>query len=206
MKTIAIIGQKGGTAKTSLATILSVAAEKAGLMTVAIDLDPQASLSKWSDRRDDDAPSVIDAQPARVQRTLEKAKELGAGLVVIDTAGRAEMAAQEACNAADLVILPTQPTMADLETVRASQNIVKVAGVKASFAVLTRVKSPRAFEEAAEILEGQGVQVCPHQIGERVAYQYAFTAGSTPQEYDPSGKAAQESKLVYEFTHKLLNL
>ena len=59
MKTLAILSRKGGTGKTTLATHLSVAAERAGHTTALIDLDPQSSAAKWRDNRDGDTPAVI---------------------------------------------------------------------------------------------------------------------------------------------------
>ena len=47
MKTVALISQKGGAGKTTLAAGLAVAGERAGLTTVLLDLDPQASAAKW---------------------------------------------------------------------------------------------------------------------------------------------------------------
>ncbi len=49
MKTVAILSRKGGTGKTTIATNLAIAAEKAGHTTALIDLDPQASAAKWGD-------------------------------------------------------------------------------------------------------------------------------------------------------------
>ena len=47
MKVLSIVSQKGGTGKTTLATHLSVEAERNGHTTALIDLDPQASAAKW---------------------------------------------------------------------------------------------------------------------------------------------------------------
>lgn len=206
MKVISIIGQKGGTGKTTLAEILSVAAELEGIVTAAIDLDPQASLCHWSDLRGMDSPIVIDTQPGRLPKTLETAKAQGVGLCIIDTAGRAEQAALAACKAADLVLIPVQPTVTDLKTVEAAADIIKLAGNPRSIVVLTRVK-PRGerHSETMEWLKGQGFDVCPHYLGDRVTYQDASGAGRTPQEFEPLGKAAFECKQVFEFARNLVN-
>ena len=179
MNTIAIIGQKGGTGKTTLAEILAVAAELDGIVTAAIDLDPQASLCHWSDLRGADTPIVIDTQPARLPKTLETAKSQGVGLCVIDTAGRAEQAALAACKAADLVLIPVQPTVTDLKTVEAAADIIKLAGSPKSVVILTRVK-PRGDRhiETTEWLKAQGFEVCSVFLGDRVTYQDAAGAGA----------------------------
>jgi chromosome partitioning protein len=207
MKTISIIGQKGGTGKTTLAQILVVAAEQAGVTAAGIDLDPQVSLCAWADLRSAEAPAITDAQPGRLTRTLETARKEGVGLCVIDTAGRAEEASLAACKAADLVLIPVQPSLADLSTVEAALNLVRLAGAPPNLAILTRVK-PRGerHKETMEWLKAQGLEVCPAVLGDRVTYQDAFAAGQTPQEFEPGGKAAAESKQVYEFVCKLINL
>ena len=51
MRTIAFLTQKGGTGKTTLTASLAVAAADAGERVIAFDLDPQASLVHWGERR-----------------------------------------------------------------------------------------------------------------------------------------------------------
>jgi chromosome partitioning protein len=70
MRTIAIISQKGGAGKTTLAVHLAVYAEQSGLTTAVIDLDPQATAAKWGDRREEAPPGVISAQAARLPQLL----------------------------------------------------------------------------------------------------------------------------------------
>ena len=93
MRVIAIVAQKGGTGKTTLTVSLAVAAMQAGRSVVIVDLDPQATTSKWSDRREAESPAVVSAQPARLSLVLQAAGKAGADLVFIDTPPRAKQAA-----------------------------------------------------------------------------------------------------------------
>src|SRR4051794_33713514 len=54
MKIISVVCQKGGAGKTTIATNLAVLAERAGFPTVLFDLDPQATATKWGDKREGD--------------------------------------------------------------------------------------------------------------------------------------------------------
>ena len=70
MTTIAILSQKGGAGKTTLAINLAGAAEAAGHQVVIIDLDPQASAKAWYDRRGKEHPVVVSAQAAALAEVL----------------------------------------------------------------------------------------------------------------------------------------
>ena len=75
MITVAIISQKGGSGKTTIAVHLAVCAELQGQPTLILDLDPQASASAWLNRRSDDTPEVLAADPGQLAGLLQKAKE-----------------------------------------------------------------------------------------------------------------------------------
>ena len=179
MHTIALIAQKGGTGKTTLALSLAVAAAQDGLQSVIIDLDPQATACNWSDRRSSDSPVVIDAQAARLPAALEKAAQAGVDFVVIDTPARSEQSALAAAKAADLVIIPCRPQAYDLETVPNTLEIVKLAGSKPALTVLNAI-APQGnrHEQARAYLDGLGVPVCHQMIGTRAAFGDAGTAST----------------------------
>ena len=61
MIAIALIAQKGGTGKTTVALTLAVAAEQAGRTVIVLDIDPQATACRWADRREATTPVVLDA-------------------------------------------------------------------------------------------------------------------------------------------------
>jgi chromosome partitioning protein len=193
MKTIALIAQKGGTGKTTIAVALAVAAHRAGLFTAVIDLDPQASACRWRDRRGNEPPDVADAQPARLPQALERARGAGADLIVIDTPARSEQSALAAAQVADLVIIPCRPQALDLETVPNSLTILKLAGSRPACAVLNAVPSRGdRQDQAAAALRSEGLNVLPAMLGSRAAYGDAMAIGQSAQEYEPSGRAAAE--------------
>ena len=95
MQTIALVCQKGGAGKTTLAIHLAVEAAAHGLRTLLLDLDPQASAARWADRRRPAATDVDVAvdSPARLEAALLHAEREAYNLVVLDTAPHADQAA-----------------------------------------------------------------------------------------------------------------
>src|SRR3546814_12258217 len=85
MPTIAIISQKGGAGKTTLALHLAAAAEDSGHTALVIDVDPQATASQWAAWRQDAPPVVIDSAPPRLAAQIEPAPGRGAAVRVIAT-------------------------------------------------------------------------------------------------------------------------
>src|SRR3546814_21081834 len=82
MPTIAIISQKGGAGKTTLALHLAAAAEDSGHTALVIDLDPQATASQWAAWRQDVPPVVLDSAPPRLAAKIEPATDQAAELIV----------------------------------------------------------------------------------------------------------------------------
>jgi chromosome partitioning protein len=158
MRTIALIAQKGGTGKTTLALSLAVAARQDGKVAVIIDLDPQATACNWGDGRKMDAPVIVDAQPARLQKALEKAAESGVDLAIIDTPARSERSALAAAKLADLIHIPCRPQIYDMETIPNSREIVSLAGGKPAFVILNAVPHREARQiEVADAIKSMGM-------------------------------------------------
>lgn len=199
MKTLAVISQKGGVGKTTLATALAVAAERDGRRAALFDLDPQASATFWFDTREAETPAVASVQPARLEHMLEAARQAGCGLAVIDTPPFAKDIAFEAAQLADFILVPTRPAVFDAKAVVRTLAMVKGYG-KPSAVVLTFCQ-PFGSDtaDAAEAVARIGAALCPARIGQRVAHSRAQQTGLTAQEVEPDGKAAEEIKQLYEF-------
>jgi chromosome partitioning protein len=200
MKVIAILSQKGGVGKTTLATCLAVAAEADGKTVALLDLDPQATACLWSDEREAETPTVSSLQAVRLGAVIAAAKKHGTDMVIIDGAAVARDVAQLAAEHADFVLIPTRATMFDTLSMGHTLGIVQKLGKPASV-VLTFV-SPQG-REAGEVIEGLnelGAEVCPVTIGNRKAYYRAQANGLAAQEFEPKGAAADEIDRLYKYT------
>lgn len=194
MKTVAIISQKGGAGKTTLALHLAGAANAAGVVSLILDTDPQATASKWSQWRKGAEPDVIDcASPPLLAKKLEQAASLGAEFAVIDTPPHADSMSAAACRVADLILIPCRPRAFDLDAIQTTADLIKASG-KPGFVVFTAgpQRAIHLYAEAAEIVAGFGLNVAPVVMSERAAFHHATGAGKLAPEIEPDGKAAAE--------------
>ena len=199
MKTLAILSRKGGSGKSTFAVHLAVAAEKAGHTTALIDLDPQASAVKWSNRREGDSPVVISAHSTLLDQVLETAEENGVSLCILDTSPHSESAALDAAKVADLAVIPSRPAIFDLEAVGDTIQIADMAKVPVRV-VLNGVKpSGSVVIKAQKALEIYDVPCAPCTLGDRVAFSHSVVDGITAQEYEPKGKASREVAVLYSY-------
>lgn len=207
MRTIALINQKGGVGKTTVALHLATAFHQANAATLILDLDPQASASEWHDAREAELPHVESIQPARLAKAISTAQEIGTDVLILDTAPHAESTALEAARSADLVIVPCQPSIMDLRAMRKTVELLKLVRVPA-FAVLNSVPAFGTIaDEAAEMIEGGlGLKVCPVRLGDRVAYNRSLITGQTALEFEPHGKAAREIEQLHMWTCEQLGM
>jgi cellulose biosynthesis protein BcsQ len=142
-----------------------------------------------------------------VEAVLAQAAENGADLVIIDTAGRTNDAALAAAKAADLVLVPLQPSLLDLGTVKGTLHIIRMGGGPPALAILTRVKATGSSHEAAsQWLKQHNLAVASAMIGERVIYQHAYARGLGVGEAEPNGKAAQEIQQLYMLASQHVDL
>ena len=200
MPTIAIISQKGGAGKTTLAVHLAAAAQDAGMVALIVDTDPQATASLWATWRQDNPPEVIDSPPPRLAAKIRQAQEQGAQWILIDTPPHADSAARAAVEVADLILIPCRPSAFDLSAIETTAKLVQLLR-KPAYVVF--VAGPpnafRVYQEAGELVESYGTRPCPFQVPDRAAYRHASAEGRTVMELEPAGKAAEDIRQLYEW-------
>ncbi|MCW6512275.1 ParA family protein [Lichenifustis flavocetrariae] len=201
MKIVAIISQKGGVGKTTLATALAVASEAHGRQSAVFDLDPQASATFWKDMRAAEAPAVASVAASRLGHMLKAAEEGGCQLAIIDAPPFAKDIAFEAAQRADFILIPTRPAVLDVMAMTKTLELVKHYA-KPAAVVLTfcPTQGGREIADAEDTVKALGATLAPVRIHTRVSYPRAQQTGQTAQEFEPDGKAAQEIQQLYEYT------
>ena len=208
METLAIIAQKGGSGKTTLAVHMAVCAAMQGHKVALIDIDTdQGSAFDWNESR---APErKFDAKKttaAELPGLLQKAQAAGIGLTIIDTAPHTDKEATAAAKLADFVLIPCRPSRFDLRAV--AHTIVAVRATKAPCAIIINA-APHGFrliEEAREALAKSGVTVLANVVHQWAALSHAVTGGLSIHEYEPGSLAADEIEQLYQAITKFLDL
>lgn len=203
MKTVALVAQKGGTGKSTIAVHLGVCASRQDKSVAIVDLDPQASVASWAERRLADDVSVVQARIQELPRLLGDAKSQGADLVIIDTAGRADTVAMQVMELSDVVLVPCRPFINDLEASRRTAEQVKTARPKRAAFVLNAVPAAGTRHIEARVALEPLLSVAPVHLHQYVAFGDAMNDGRSVEELDPHGKAAHEIRLLYRWLMKL---
>lgn len=203
MTVIAIVSQKGGSGKTTLAVNLAACATHAKTPACIIDTDPQATAAAWGDWRGDFLPVVVTSPPARLARTIDNALKQEVELVVIDTPPHAEAAMREAIKAADLVLIPSRPRAFDLHALEPVAELIELSGTPA-YVVFNAVPggATRQLAEATESAKNMGLQTCPVSFGERADFHRSSAKGEVAAEIDINGKAAREAAALWKWARK----
>jgi chromosome partitioning protein len=192
MYVIAIVSQKGGVGKSTIAVHLAAEAHAQGQRVLLLDLDPQGSAMEWANRRGDRPPDVSGANPASVNKEIDRARNDGYDLVLIDTAPHADHAALQSARAADLVLIPCRPSTFDIAAISATLDLCKLANKQAVVVLNAAPTRSRVTAEAEEAIAEKGGTVSPVVIRQRVAFQHCLIDGRTAAEFEPGGAAADE--------------
>jgi chromosome partitioning protein len=201
MKTIVIANQKGGSGKSTLTVHLAVAAEAAGDGPAIIsDTDPQGTAGDWFNQRRAAKIETPRYSPLTLNGLADKIEALddaGAAYLFIDTAPSVGAVNAELFAVADLILIPLNPTPADLRALIKGLPLIKQSGKPFKF-LLSRVRpNLRNNDSTAMALESLGL-VLPARMHERVVYAETFAHGKTALEVEPKGAAAQEMFALWQ--------
>ena len=207
---VTIAQRKGGAGKTTLAAQLVVAWARHGVRVAALDIDPQGSLAAWVGVRRarlGGKPIGFDfaALPGwRAAQWIED-RARASDLVVIDGPPHAETEARVAVRAAELVLIPVQPSLLDLWATEATSEWRATSGD--ALVVLNRVP-PRSSltDRIAADLDGAGTMIAASRIGDRVALVRAMAQGLGVVESPAASPAALEIEALADEVRHICRL
>ena len=209
MHVIAVLNQKGGSGKTTIATHLARALQLDGDGVLLIDSDPQGSARDWAAVREDQPVTVVGIDRPTIERDLKQIARKD--FVVIDGAPQAADLAVSAIKAADFVLIPVQPSPYDIWATADLVELVKQrievtdGRLQAAFVVSRAIKGTKIGAEVAETLADYGLPVLVSRITQRVSYPGTAAAGTTVLDSEPTGAAAAEVRaLSTELKQKLI--
>src|SRR5690348_5073204 len=198
---IAVVNQKGGAGKTTIALNLAAAFAAERQRVLLIDADPQQTAQDWAAIRQSPPPfQVVGLVKPVLHRDLPK-MAADYDQVVIDGAPRNYEVARSAIAAADLVLIPVQPSGADFWASRETVGLVKEMLTiketqKSVFVVSRKIGRTVLGRDISEALAEFGIPILHAGTTQRVAYAEALTEGTTVIEQQPNGPAADEIRAI----------
>ena len=161
MKVIAVLNQKGGSGKTTIATHLARALQLQGSSVLLVDSDKQGSARDWSAVDESNPVTVIGLDRPTLDRDLKNISDK------------------------DFVVIPVQPSPYDIWATSDLVDLVKQRiemtdnKLKSAFVVSRAIKNTKIGTEVSEVLTEYGLPVLDAKIVQRIAYPNSAAIGKT---------------------------
>ena len=205
---VAVVSQKGGVGKSTLARTLGREAAQSGLSVKLADLDTQqGTVSNWHKNRLERKKSPVGSVEVcpTAREAMKEADDFD--LLILDGAPRASTATLEVALGADLVIQPTGASLDDLEPAVLLFHELARAGVEKDRLVfaLCRIGTEAEARESVEYIKEAGYSVLEGVVYERPAYRQAQNEGLAITETRYQSLNARAERLIEAITARLLN-
>jgi chromosome partitioning protein len=208
-KVIAILNQKGGVGKTTLAVHLATAIALKKRRVLLLDADPQGSALDWAAARHGEPLFPVTGLPKPSIHKELPALGNNYDIVIIDGPPRVYDVARSAIMAADLVLVPVQPSPYDVWAAKEIMDLFNEAavykpGLQKAFVINRKIANTAIGRDVAEALSAYPIPVLETSICQRVAFAESATQGLTVYDLDPLMLASQEMNQLADEIEGLL--
>ncbi len=206
-KILAVAQQKGGAGKTTLAVQLGVWWAMKRRKVTLLDVDPQGSMKAWHALRTENgitgSPFAADLSGWKLSSEIDRLKAEN-DYIIVDTPPHAESDARVAVRAADLILVPVQPSPMDWWATKPTLDMAAKEKTKCLL-ILNRLPPRGKLADAIRAkIEEAGLPLASVSLGNRSAFAVSMMDGKGVAETQPKGTAAAEIEALAKEIDKLL--
>ena len=200
MIVVAVLNQKGGSGKTTLSTCIARALFLEDRSVCLVDSDPQGSARDWHAAGDGELLTVGLDRPT-LHKDLVGFKS-GYDWIIVDGAPQLQDMAVSALKAADVVLIPVQPSPYDVWACADLVDLIKTrqevtGGIpKAAFVISRAIEGTIISRDVDLALKEHELPVLQARTHQRVIFANSATDGRTPIDVDPKSKASDEIRAL----------
>lgn len=194
-KVIAVVQQKGGSGKTTVAVNLAVTFARRGLSVALLDTDPQGSLGRWfmarRERLGEAGLEFSTSSAWGVSYECEKLRKT-ADIILIDTPPKVDADLRPALREADLVLVPVASSHVDLWATEGVLDLARRERKRVTV-VLNRARAgSRLGAQVAAAALAMEAGLAEAQLSNRVAFAETLGQGLS---VDETGKSAARAEI-----------
>lgn len=206
---ISVLNQKGGSGKTTISSNLAHAIALDSHKVLLVDSDPQGSLRDWNEANGGELLPVVGLDRETLPKDL-KAVSNGYDFVIIDGAPQIAKMSAAAVKAANLVLIPVQPSPYDIwacadlvDIITARQEVTD--GLPLAYFVISRaIKNTKLGLEIKGALVDYELPIMKTYTTQKVAYPTTASEGQTVFN-EPNSSAAKEITAIKTEVMEILN-
>ncbi len=205
---IALLNQKGGVGKTTLAIHIAAGLAGRGHRVLLVDADQQGSALDWAASRQGDPLFPVVGMPKPTLHRDLPGLSGDYAYVVIDGPPRVYDVTRSAIMASDVVLVPVQPSPYDVWGVKEVVDLLSEAAafkpsLVSAFAINRKIVKTAIGRDVTEALSEHPLPVLHSHICQRVAFAESAAQGQTVLEMEPDSLASRE---IQSLVDELLEL